>query len=205
MATNHHKSLHYTFLQVLIAAGAAVNSRNSWGAASLHLAAQAKASTAVDVLLASGAQPNSADKHSMAPMHYAAQASSLPIMRQLLAAGADIDSRTDLGATPLQLAANCNNLDAVALLLPAGAALDVLKNSWHDFSASMQSLVRQHVRQMCLTVACSIKGVQVRTGEGHSTGQALCADMVQCIMHKVLGADEQFVCLLLNGDSEGCM
>ena len=137
-------------------------------------------------------------------MHYAAQAVCLPAMRLLLDAGVAIDSRTELGETPLQMVAARNAVDAVELLLPAGDALGTLEVCWHDLEKTTKAAVQKYVREICLTAACSIRGISMCVGGDGVAGPAMSTDVLHCILERVLGAGEKFVRLLLDGDWEGC-
>lgn len=202
LASNLQVSLISMTVQELVAAGAPVNTQNSWGASALHLAARGQASRVVNVLLDNGADANRLDLHSLAPLHYAAQAGCLPALRMLLNAGANVDAETDMGATPLNIVAKDSAVDAVALLLPAGAALRTLQECWKDLSVVSKAAVQVYVRSMCLAAACSMR---VCAGADGCAEVALHMDVTHCILERVLGAGEKFVRLLLDGNLEGCV
>ncbi len=95
-------------VQMLIAAGAAVDMKNGNGLTPLHLAAHRASTQTVQNLLAAGADPNGRGPQGSTPLHGAA-AHKTPgdasrIVLALLAAGVDPAVRDDQGRTALMIA-----------------------------------------------------------------------------------------------------
>jgi ankyrin repeat protein/peroxiredoxin len=110
---------HLDILELLLAHGAEVDSRNAQGATALHDAALAGQKAAADALLKHGANINVRDSESGAtPLHLAASWGRRSVVELLLAHNADANIKDKSGRTPLDLA-NANAQGEVAQVLKA--------------------------------------------------------------------------------------
>jgi uncharacterized protein len=100
-----------------LAAGAAVNARDSGGRTALLAATQANRIEAAHVLIAAGADVNAKDKIEDSPFLYAGAEGRSEILKLTLAAGADLKSTNRYGGTALIPAAHHGHPDTVAILL----------------------------------------------------------------------------------------
>lgn len=82
---------HNDILQLLIDAGADIDSRDSCLRTPLHLAAAARRTSTVQLLLSRGASVNAVRRGNWAALHLAACTGSADIVQQLLAAGVDVN------------------------------------------------------------------------------------------------------------------
>lgn len=107
----------------LLASGADVYARDSWGRTALHSAAMANQPEIVDMLLGAGAKPDVPDNVGDVPLHFAAQHPiRMPVVEKLLkAAPAMVNHQNKLGHTPLHVAVDRKWADGVARLLAHGA------------------------------------------------------------------------------------
>ena len=90
-------------VSVLLAAGAAVESRTKIGMTPLHWAARNGTPEAVGVLLAVGAAVEARTKSGMTPLHWAASNGTPGTVSALLDAGADPKAKTTDGKTAFDL------------------------------------------------------------------------------------------------------
>jgi hypothetical protein len=142
----------YAEAESLLAHGANVNARNSYGGTELEFQAGEGNRHAVELLLAHGADVNAKDRLGDTPLHKAAGWGKREVAEVLLAHGADVNARGDQGFTPLHTAAYDGYRDVVELLLAHGADVntpDIKGNTpLHDASAEKHKdivkLLRQH-------------------------------------------------------------
>lgn len=114
-------------VQLLINAGADVNSRGDEGWMPLHYATFCDSNPEiVQVLIDAGASVNAPNTLGNTPLHCAAQGNHNPdIIQVLLDAGAEVNAPNTLGNTPLHCAAqNSNNPAIIQVLLDAGASVN---------------------------------------------------------------------------------
>lgn len=94
-------------ITVLLAAGAEVNARESYGIAPLYLAARSGDVEAVTILLAAGADVHDRSAREAGgdtPLHNAAESGRPAVVKALLAAGANPAVENSFGNTPLGVA-----------------------------------------------------------------------------------------------------
>lgn len=108
---------HIDVIEVLLAHGAEIDSRNTQGGTALHDAALAGQRAAAEALLKHGANINARDSESGAtPLHLAASWGRRNVVDLLLARQADAHVKDKNGRTPLDLAVANNQLEVAAVL-----------------------------------------------------------------------------------------
>ncbi|KAK7868932.1 hypothetical protein R5R35_002572 [Gryllus longicercus] len=96
---------HADAVQLLLERGAAVNARNAFGFAPLHMAAHNDPSArCVSLLVYGGADVDAANRFGRTPLHYAAECGNEAALRALLAAGARRRVNDDEGRAPIDVA-----------------------------------------------------------------------------------------------------
>jgi ankyrin repeat protein len=122
-------------VQVLLSAGANVNSRNNYGVTPLmHLGTNASVELLRD-LLAAGADIYAADESGMTALLKVAGSSNFEVVNELINAGARIDVKDNEGTTALMNAAG--NEDARVVKFLVGAGLDVAAKDQNGGTALM--------------------------------------------------------------------
>ncbi len=108
---------HIDVIELLLAHGADINSKNAQGGTALHDAALAGQAEAVEALIKHGCDVNARDADSGAtPLHHAASWGRKNVVEMLLANHADRTIKDKNGRTPLDLAI-ANGQDATAAVL----------------------------------------------------------------------------------------
>jgi len=100
---------------LLIAAGAAINARNSDGNNALWLACVGHHPQIIDMLVAAGIDIDNRNDNGATPLMYAASSGKAAIVERLLAIGADVTPETPDGFSALDLA---GSIECLALLRP---------------------------------------------------------------------------------------
>lgn len=115
-------------VQVLIGAGAKIESRDNQGWTPLMFAAQEGFPEVVDILLAAGARVDATDDMDRSVLMQAARCGQAQITRQLITAGADPNAEAFCGTviTPLIVAATSGADEVIRILVDAGADVDFL-------------------------------------------------------------------------------
>jgi hypothetical protein len=105
---NRRTPLHYAcevgnnwMVQLLIEAGAKVNSLDVHKVTPLHLACQESNKRVVELLLSAGADVHAVTLHLNTPLHYAAEAGHIRYVEVLLSKGADPMVQNDAGERPM--------------------------------------------------------------------------------------------------------
>ena len=112
---------HKAMVELLLAKGADMNSRDGSGQTALHLAAKNGFQSVAEVLLANKADVNARDGSQSTPLHEAAVNGHADVLTRLLSAGAKPDSEDDHGRTALSYAVEKAHSDCVKALLAAKA------------------------------------------------------------------------------------
>jgi len=116
-ACNKNKS---KIVQLLLAAGAGVNTKDTHGLTPLHTTNETEI---VTMLIAAKADVNAENTFKMRPLHFN---HNIETMKILIAAGANVDAQNDVGDTPLHR--HCYN-EAAEILIKAGANVNI-KNEY---------------------------------------------------------------------------
>jgi ankyrin repeat protein len=111
-------------VQLLLSAGATVNSRNATGDTVLMMLDGDATSDLVWDLINSGASVNLKDENGNTALMQAALSPNLEALKTLLDAGAEVDAKNKAGQTALMLAASEGSVNAVRALVLAGADLN---------------------------------------------------------------------------------
>ena len=127
-------------LQTLIAAGADLETRDSWGRTALHLAAYRSEVAAVAALAEAGADMNALDRQAYDIVTIAAVADDPEMVRLALSFGADPANITSpYDGTALIAAAHLGHHEVVEILVSAGAPIDHVNNL--DWTALIEAVV----------------------------------------------------------------
>jgi ankyrin repeat protein len=119
---------HTEVVQLLLGAGADVNTATNNGVTPLYIAAQHGHIEVVQLLLGADANVNSATNTGATPLNIAAHEGYTEVVRLLLGACANVNTARNDGATPLHSAAVHGHAEVVQLLLGAGANVNSATN-----------------------------------------------------------------------------
>lgn len=103
-------------LEMLLAAGVEIDSRNNRGRTPLHQAIVMDRREAFSTLLQSGADFNATDARSMSALHWAANTGRIEMIETFLARGAQRDDFDDSGFQPIHQAAWMGHIPCIQLL-----------------------------------------------------------------------------------------
>jgi ankyrin repeat protein len=172
-------------LKSAILKGADINTKDDYGRAALHTAAENGYREVVELLLASGADINTRGecnitpaelawhKHEdifklllakgadISPLHSAVDAGNLSAVEGLIQKGADVNTRTPYGTTPLGVAALKGFKDIAELLIEHGARVDT-RDNW-DWTPLHIAANKGHLEVVTLLVA---RGAPVNARDG---------------------------------------
>ena len=126
IAANHN---HAQVVEVLLRAGADVNSRDKRGGTPLFYAAREDSAEAVIALLKAGALPDIKNSSGYSALHVAVLKPAGVIVKALITAGASPGIGGEKGPTPLHVACESNTPGTVEALLWGGA---VPGHCWND-------------------------------------------------------------------------
>ena len=123
---------HLDIIDLVLSAGANVNSRDKEQRTPLHVAVWSGGGPVAEILLEHGADLNAIDRSGNTPLHMAAQKLNAEACRLLLQHGADPNVRERHGDTPLHVAAlEGSNADFTQAI----ATMDVLLDNSADINA----------------------------------------------------------------------
>jgi hypothetical protein len=111
-------------VQLLLSAGASVNSRNATGETVLMMLDPDATSDLVWDLINAGANVNLKDENGNTALMQAALSKNLDVLKTLLDAGAEVDAKNEQGQTAMMLAASEGSVNGVRALVIAGADLN---------------------------------------------------------------------------------
>lgn len=130
-------------IERLLAAGAAVDSRDRDRATPLIVAALNDQPQAAQVLLANRANVMARNAGGFTPLHAAAYSGSVTVARLLLESGAILeDAANNAGATPLMVAAEEDRTAMLELLIGQGS--DVTRPEDHGYTPLMRAFWKGH-------------------------------------------------------------
>ena len=107
--------------EMLIKAGANVNTQNILGNTPLMFATQAGNINIMGMLIEAGANVNTKNNEGTTPLIFAAEKGNIEIMNLLIEAGADVNTQNNRGTTPLIFATKAGNIKIMDMLVTAGA------------------------------------------------------------------------------------
>ena len=113
-------------VQLLLSAGADVNTKNSAGETLLMMLDGDATNDLIWDLLNAGAKVNSRDNEGNTPLLAATHVDSPELIKTLLDAGADVNARNKKGETALMNAAAEGNVNVVRVLILAGSEINAL-------------------------------------------------------------------------------
>jgi hypothetical protein len=135
-------------LLLLLAHGADVNVRGSWGQTPLHRAAWTGKVDAGKFLLDHGADINPRSYDQSTPLFSAVIQGHVEFTRMILERGAAIDVRNVTGTSPLHWAAQGGEIQAVQLLLDNGADVNARNNFDETPSGLAAGSKKQMIREL---------------------------------------------------------
>lgn len=109
-------------IQKLITADpSAINTKNEWGVAPLHLAALSGFDELVSTMIDQGANVNITDSEGQTPLHWAAGSGYGSVVNLLLKNKAELNKKDVYGRTPFFLSVISNNIELVNVFIKLGA------------------------------------------------------------------------------------
>ncbi len=118
------KNGHETCVEVLLANGANIESKDASGFTPLHLACLNGHKACVDALLANGANTEVRNEKGVIPLHLACLKGHEACVQALLAKGANTELKAPNGDTPLHLASMIGHEGCIQALLAKGANME---------------------------------------------------------------------------------
>ena len=112
-------------LEILLAAGVDIESKNNWGRTPLHQAIISGRRDSFNVLLRNGANINTVDARSMSPLHWAAKTGHADMLKSLLAKGADRHDFDKEGNQPIHEAAWAGKVSCIEAVITERKDLEV--------------------------------------------------------------------------------
>jgi ankyrin repeat protein len=125
-------------VELLLAHGAKVDARTSFGATPLDLAAQQGYLNVAGMLIASGADVNSRSQSGTSILYDAIKGGHYGVVELLVENGADVNVRTAAGRTPLEVAREAGREDIVQVLTHRAAGASDAGNSERDVNMPTQ-------------------------------------------------------------------
>ena len=154
-------------VDILLAAGAAVDAATTKGETPLHLAAEKNLVAIAEVLLAAGAAIEATTSEGKTPLHLAAEKNLVAIAKELVAKNAAVDATTSEGKTPLHLAAENNGQEAVSYLLSNQANPQATDHQERTPLALARSVHHEEIVKILAPYESSSKMRQALAGLSH--------------------------------------
>ncbi len=124
---------HIPVVDVLLEAGALIESKDMQGGTPLHAAALANQQAMVQFLQSRGASINAKNNKGQTPFHLAVLSADVEIVHFLFEAGAMLDARDSEGNTSLHTAAESNNtFEVLEFLYAHKVDIDGLNKAWES-------------------------------------------------------------------------
>ena len=112
----------FELIDLYLATGMDVNTKDSHKRTPLHVAAQGKNVPLVELLISKGADVNTSDENGSTPLMDAAWQGDMPMVKLLVAKGAQVNAKNVSGYTPLKAAHEQKHGDVSDFLASKGAA-----------------------------------------------------------------------------------
>ncbi len=120
---------HKEIIELLIKAGANLNTATNTGITALFMAAQNGHKEIVELLIKAGADLNTPQKDGVTALYMASQDGHKEIVELLVKAGADLNLTNNQGITVLNIAVSNGHKEIVELLVKAGADVNASLNT----------------------------------------------------------------------------
>ena len=158
-------------LEILITAGANVNSQTDSGVSALMKAAANGYNDCVNLLLKAGADVNATCKEGYTSLMYSAMFGNEVCLNDLLAAGANVNTKEMLGSTALIIASTYGHDKCVKSLVEKGADVNVKDNE--EFTALIRAACISNFKciEHLLNVGANVNGT---TAENITALMAVC-------------------------------
>ncbi|CAH3156665.1 unnamed protein product [Porites evermanni] len=177
-----------SIIEIILSDGIEVNTKDSFGATPLMIAAAKCKKQAVDFLLSKGADPSLTTNVGRNSLHAAAEGGDVSIVKAMLSHDIPLDSTDNDGITSLMIAVALNNFDTVEFLLSEGA--DPFLKTNEGRTALFFTALGGHTGVINLVLSCGLE-IDSQDDEGVTTlmWAAVCANLqaVRCLLEK--GAD----------------
>ena len=131
-------------VQLLLAAGADPDTRQTDGATALHWAAYQEDVDMLAALVQAGANVNITNRLGASPLYLAAKSGNAELIERLLNAGADPNLTLKIGETPLMTASRAGTVEGVQQMIAAGADVNAHETS-REQTALMWAVTQGHV------------------------------------------------------------
>ncbi len=120
---------HEEIVELLVAKGADLNTKDNSGKTPLHEAASSGNQEIVELFVVKGADIQARDSDNRTPLHEAAYNGNQEIVKLFVVKGTDIQARDNSNRTPLHQAAIEGNKEIVELLIAKGANVNAKANN----------------------------------------------------------------------------
>lgn len=129
LRTSLHLAVEYELVntvQILIEAGAKINTAAEDGSTPLHVAAKQKQTKILEMLLEKGANKEATDREGRTPFYLSVETGEVETIKMLIDAGANVKAAAEDGRTPLHvtLSRGQDGLKVAEMLLEAGADIN---------------------------------------------------------------------------------
>jgi ankyrin repeat protein len=147
---------NYEMVQVLLAAGASVNTKDKSSRSPLMRLSDSATPELVRVLLAAGAKINARDDSHETPLMNAVSDSGVEVVRLLVESGARVDRKSDEGKTVLIFAAENDSPEVTKYLLSLGAELEATNDEGETALLVAASNGNSHVVKVLLEAGANV-------------------------------------------------